>query len=171
MAATRNKVTKQSPKREKRPVRVSIQDASDHQPLPEFRRLRDWIRRAAKDLISGEISVRIVGEAESALLNERYRHRSGPTNVLAFAGPAPPESSAVRHELIGDIVICAPVVASEAKRQGKTLDAHWAHIAIHGVLHLLGYDHAGEPDAMMMEKREVELLQTFGFEDPYAAER
>jgi probable rRNA maturation factor len=111
-----------------------------------------------------------VDATESASLNERYRRRAGATNVLAFSGTELPASSPGDCELLGDLVICAPVVASEAREQGKSLDAHWAHMAIHGVLHLLGYDHATDAEAKIMERREKELLESLGFEDPYRDE-
>ena len=147
--------------------------------LPTAAELRKWVRAAAGDA-AGEVTVRIVGEAESAELNGRYRGRDGPTNVLAF--PAASEDFAVPEvfaaacgdtELpsLGDIVVCAPVVAREASEQGKTAAAHWAHIVIHGTLHLMGYDHETQADALVMEGRERSLLAGFGFGDPYSVER
>lgn len=133
--------------------------------MPGATEIGRWIECALENELSGELSVRIVGEAESAALNERYRGRRGPTNVLAFAGPDPVNGLEPRH--LGDVVICAPVVAREAAEQGKTDEAHWAHIAIHGVLHLLGYEHDSEAGAETMERHEASLLATLGFEDPY----
>jgi probable rRNA maturation factor len=123
--------------------------------------------RKALPGVSGELVIRIVDAKESAALNEQYRGRSGPTNVLAFpAGPMPAGPA-----LLGDIVICAPVVMSEADEQGKPTEAHWAHIVIHGCLHLAGFDHMADPDAEEMEARERELLADLGIADPYPGER
>lgn len=118
---------------------------------------------------SGELTVRIVGEAESAALNERFRNVMGATNVLAFPYDNSPCEGIVELELIGDLVICAPVLEREAAAQGKTLLAHWAHILIHGTLHLVGYDHENSEDAQVMEERERDLLGLLGFDNPYEA--
>ena len=116
---------------------------------------------------ASELTVRVVDEAEAASLNEQFRRGSGPTNVLAFShdNEVPGAKSS-----LGDLVICAPVLEREAADQGKTLEAHWAHISIHGTLHLLGYDHETEEDARVMEARERELLGALGFDDPYGVE-
>jgi probable rRNA maturation factor len=121
---------------------------------------------------AGELVVRIVDERESAALNERYARKKGPTNVLAFPAEAPPLSgpSASRGEPrpLGDLAICAAVVAREAAEQGKTPQAHWAHMVIHGCLHLCGYDHMNAAEVGVMEARERELLAGLGIADPYA---
>ena len=111
-----------------------------------------------------EISIRITDDAEIALLNATYRGMSGPTNVLSFPADLPDDVDA---ELLGDIVIAAPVVLREAQQQGKIASAHWAHITIHGTLHLLGYDHIDDGDASVMEALEVRILAQLGFSDPY----
>lgn len=152
-------------------LRVHVQDASGHDAVPSARTLGGWLRRALAEDARGELAIRIVGEEESAALNERYRGRKGPTNVLSFAGPDLPGAPAPAAGLLGDLVICAPVVTREADAQGKAREAHWAHIALHGALHLLGYDHETDADAREMERREIELLAALGFGDPYAAER
>ena len=110
------------------------------------------------------LSVRIVGRAGSRKLNARYRHKDKPTNVLSFAGAG--ESPDGRY-FLGELVICAPVVAQEAKVQDKTLKAHWAHMTIHGVLHLLGLDHEWPKEAAKMASRETQILDQLGFSDPY----
>ena len=117
--------------------------------------------------VDGELVVRIVDETESAMLNERYRNKQGPTNVLAFpAGEMP----APHPKQLGDIAICAAIVAREAREQGKQLEAHWAHIVIHGCLHLCGFDHEAAIDAEEMEARERNLLAALGIGDPYQGE-
>jgi probable rRNA maturation factor len=123
--------------------------------------LRRWARLAAGGR-KGELGIRVVGTGESRALNARWRGRDRPTNVLSF--PASPEFAGSQ---IGDIVVCAPVVAREAREQGKALAAHWAHMVVHGTLHLLGFDHERAQDAKRMEGRERALLARIGVADPY----
>jgi probable rRNA maturation factor len=123
--------------------------------------LRRWARLAAGDR-RGELGIRVVGSHESRALNARWRGRAKPTNVLSF--PAAPELGGGQ---LGDLVVCAPVVAREAREQGKPLAAHWAHMIVHGTLHLLGFDHERAADARRMEGRERALLARLGVEDPY----
>jgi probable rRNA maturation factor len=111
------------------------------------------------------LSVRVVGAARSLSLNFRYRHRRRPTNVLSFQGAGKCPDG--RHYL-GELVICAPVVAREAESQGKTRAAHWAHMVVHGVLHLQGFDHQRSAEARKMSRREIQILDRLGFSDPYA---
>jgi probable rRNA maturation factor len=110
------------------------------------------------------LSVRIVGKARSRSLNSQYRHKDRPTNVLSFAGAG---SVPDGRQHLGELVICAPVVAMEARAQGKSLQAHWAHLTIHGVLHLLGFDHEHVREAAKMESREIQILDRLGISDPY----
>ncbi len=128
---------------------------------PGPRTLRRWAQLAAGGR-RGELGIRVVGSREGRALNERWRRRAHATNVLSF--PAAPE---LGGRQIGDIVVCAPVVAREAREQGKALAAHWAHMVVHGTLHLLGFDHQRAPDARRMEGRERALLARLGFADPY----
>lgn len=111
-----------------------------------------------------ELTVRIVGTEESAQLNETYRHKQGPTNVLSFPFEKPAQ---VELPLLGDLVVCAPVVAQQAKDQYKTTKAHWAHMVVHGTLHLLGYDHQDASAAERMEGIEINILNKLGFPNPY----
>jgi probable rRNA maturation factor len=111
------------------------------------------------------ISVRVVGAARSRSLNAQYRHKNRPTNVLSFSGAG---ISPDGRNYLGELVICAPVVAHEAESQGKTLEAHWAHMTVHGTLHLLGFDHQRSAEARKMSRREVQILDRLGFSDPYA---
>ena len=139
--------------------------ASEARGLPSVAQLRAWAEAALSGIEGGpEVTIRIVDEAESAELNRTYRHVAGPTNVLSFPfeAPAPLEIS-----LLGDVVICAPVVAMEAREQNKTQEAHWAHMVVHGTLHLLGYDHLNDDDAARMESEERRILAKLGYTDPY----
>lgn len=147
-------------------LELDVQIALDLPGLPaeaDFRRWAEAALAGADYRQDTALTLRIVNEAESAALNERYRHKPGPTNVLSFPFEAPPE---VDSTLLGDIVICAPVVLREAIVQGKTPEAHWAHLVAHGVLHLLGYDH-DEAQAAAMEALEIRILAGLGFPDPY----
>jgi probable rRNA maturation factor len=154
----------------RRALRVVIQNASAMERMPPGAAIRRWAAAAAPPEAQGEMTVRIVDEAESAELNGRFRGRSGPTNVLSFPADFDLAVPAEEPRPLGDLVICAPVVAREADEQGKALEAHWAHIVIHGTLHLGGYDHEEEADAEIMEGREREILAAFGIADPYLLE-
>jgi len=134
--------------------------------VPEFPSFERWAR-AACDQPEAELSVRIVGLEESAELNETYRKKEGPTNVLSFPCEVP---EGVPCALLGDLVICAPVVEREAREQGKKAEAHWAHMVVHGVLHLQGYDHIETGDAERMEALEIEIMARLGFANPYENE-
>jgi probable rRNA maturation factor len=150
-------------------LRVDLQVATEGECLPTSEELSAWIRAVLLERMEeAEVALRIVGEAEGAALNERYRGRRGPTNVLTF-----PFDSPVRLEvpLLGDIVICAPVVRREAQEQSKDLQAHWAHLVVHGTLHLLGYDHQTPLQAHHMESLEQTILAALGFPNPYAEAR
>jgi probable rRNA maturation factor len=144
---------------------IDIQYAMAVDGIPSEDAIRQWVLQALPEENKGaELTVRIVDEAEITALNHQYRGKDGPTNVLSFPYEGIP---GVASELLGDIVICAPVVASEAIAQDKPLDAHWAHIVVHGVLHLLGYDHQHDDHAHQMEAREAELLASLGYANPY----
>jgi len=148
-------------------IRVVIQNASSAVALPARRGLRTWARSAAEaGGPAAEITLRIVDEAESRALNSRYRDKDRATNVLSFPFEDPP---GVTTSVLGDVVICAPVVEREAHASGRPAQAHWAHMVIHGVLHLRGYDHERDEDAARMQAMESELLSGFEFSDPYAA--
>lgn len=133
--------------------------------LPDLQQLQMWVDAVLTDTSrDNEIVIRIVDEQESQALNEQYRHKQGPTNILSFPIDVP---DGIELDLLGDLVICAPVVAKEAKEQQKALMDHWAHIVIHGVLHLLGYDHIDDDDADEMESKEVTLLNQLHINNPY----
>ena len=147
---------------------VDIQMASASEEAPDPQSIERWIGAAiGNQRESTELSVRIVDAEEGQALNEQFRGSTGATNVLSF--PFENESPEPLP-LIGDIVICAPVVAKEAREQNKALNAHWAHMMIHGVLHLLGYDHQNENDANLMESLETEIMQGLGFPSPYSCQ-
>ena len=111
-----------------------------------------------------EVSFRINDASEMAALNLRFRSKEGPTNVLSFPADLVTENTV---SLLGDIAICAPVVAAEAAQQAKPVEAHWAHLTVHGVLHLVGYDHLDPSDAQKMESLEIKILADLGFKNPY----
>ncbi|HEY2145096.1 MAG TPA: rRNA maturation RNase YbeY [Steroidobacteraceae bacterium] len=131
---------------------------------PTPRLLGNWAAAALSLAKPTVLSVRIVGDAASRGLNARYRHRHKPTNVLSFAGAGIAPDGRIH---LGELVICAPVVAREARAQDKTLEAHWAHMIIHGVLHLSGFDHERAAEAEKMASREIQILDRLGFSDPY----
>jgi probable rRNA maturation factor len=154
-------------RRRARAVAVAVQRATRTAGVPPVARLTRWALAALERKTRGELTVRVVGRGESAALNARYRGKRGPTNVLSFLSD--PAAARSRELLpLGDVVICASVVAREAREQGKTLAAHWAHMVIHGTLHLQGYDHENARDAAAMEARERTLLAGLGFPDPYS---
>lgn len=149
-------------------LELSVQNVVEATTAPPTDFIERCVRRALAG-IPGEVVIRIVGESESARLNQRYRGKHGPTNVLAFpAGDTMAPGSEPKP--LGDIVICGPVVAREADEQQKPLQEHWAHIIIHGCLHLCGYDHELEAEAERMESRERALLSELGIPDPYRGE-
>ena len=132
---------------------------------PSDRQLARWADAALGRRARGaQICVLLVGSARSRSLNARYRYRDRPTNVLSF-----PATREARREqgLLGDLVICPALLATEAKAQGKRLAAHWAHLVVHGVLHLIGFDHEHDQDARRMERREIRVLRKLGFDNPY----
>jgi len=151
---------------------VDVQIASDAGDLPDEEQLRQWIESALQASIKDnegefEVSVRLVDENEIRELNKRYRQQDKATNVLSFPFDelnGLPEGSI---SPLGDLVICAPVVAREASQQDKAILDHWAHMVIHGMLHLLGHDHEHEAQATTMETLEMNILREFGIENPY----
>jgi probable rRNA maturation factor len=168
-------------------IQVGVQFAARRSGVPHASSLARWAHAAyeagcahsSRDA-GAELTIRVVGAAESRRLNRTWRQKDKPTNVLSFpvdpagvsieasgAGAFGPGSGA---PVLGDLAICAPVVAREAREQGKTARAHWAHMVIHGVLHLLGYDHENDRQARRMESLEARILGELGYPDPYAAD-
>ena len=144
---------------------IEIQRIFESEGQPGQPHIQLWVDAALIDVEQdAEIVVRIVDELESAELNQQYRHKPGPTNILSFPVEVP---EGIELNLLGDLVICAPVLEKEALEQGKLLADHWAHIIIHGVLHLLGYDHIHDDDAELMESKEIAILQQLNINNPY----
>lgn len=137
---------------------ITVQYASDIPDLPTQAEFRKWARSALN--LDAEITLRLVDEAEGRTLNRDYRGKDYATNVLTFPLAEEPH-------LMGDIVLCAPVVLREAREQNKTLNAHFVHLTVHGVLHLRGYDHETEAQAELMETLETEIVTKLGYADPY----
>ena len=150
-------------------LELEIQRVADEAlAQPDDESFRLWVETVLSQQAEPvELVIRLVDEEESRQLNQAYRGKERPTNVLSFPFEAPPQ---VASRLLGDLVICVPVVAREAQEQGKSLEAHWAHLVIHGLLHLLGYDHQTDEEALQMESRERDLLQQLNYPDPYIDE-
>lgn len=141
----------------------------DEQGLPSFDELHLWLSKAISLFQpDAEVTIRIVDEQESHQLNLEYRGKDKPTNVLSFPFEVP---EGMEMDLLGDLIICRQVVEQEAIEQDKPALAHWAHMVVHGSLHLLGYDHIEDDEAEEMESLETEIMQTMGFDDPYIAEK
>lgn len=147
--------------------KIDLQVISTDKHIPNQFQLQRWVNTALDGRMdSAELCIRIVDELESKTLNKHYRSKDTPTNVLSFPSDLPDDVE-LQHPLLGDLIICAPIVAKEAKQQQKAVDAHWAHMVIHGSLHLLGFDHIKDDEAEIMEAIEIELLATLGYPNPY----
>ena len=137
----------------------------DKLPAPDIDQFQNWLHQVAKKLdTKGEICIKIVNQAESRDLNKTYRQKDKPTNVLSFPADIP-DFVASTH--LGDLAICAPIVEQEARDQNKAIIDHWAHLTIHGCLHLLGYDHIEDTEAEVMEALEIKLLAELDISNPY----
>lgn len=146
-------------------ITLDLQLASDAPAIPDSKQFQLWLEAALLPFVEeAEVTVRVVDEAESQQLNHSYRGKEKPTNVLSFPFQCPP---GIEMSLLGDLVICAPVVVHEAQEQSKTIEAHWAHMVVHGCLHLLGFDHIKDDEAEQMEAEEIQILQQLGFANPY----
>ncbi len=144
---------------------LELQTVTAVTEIPPEDSFAQWVRAALRqEREQVELVIRLVDEMESQELNREYRGKDWPTNVLSFPSDLP---AIVASSLLGDLVICVPVVLREAAEQGKPAQAHWAHMVVHGVLHLLGYDHQKEIDADVMERLEREILATLNIQDPY----
>ncbi|MCG9602048.1 MULTISPECIES: rRNA maturation RNase YbeY [Vibrio] len=151
-------------------IELDLQLAVENeQGLPTEQDIQLWLDKTIPQFQeNAELTVRIVDTQESHQLNHEYRGKDKPTNVLSFPFEAPP---GIELDLLGDLIICRQVVEKEAEEQSKPLLAHWAHMVVHGSLHLLGYDHIEDDEAEEMESLETEIMQTMGFEDPYILEK
>ena len=144
---------------------LDLQLASNAVSIPSEAKFQQWLEAAVLPFqADAEVTIRVVDSSESQQLNNQYRAKDKPTNVLSFPFQCPP---GIELPLLGDLVICAAVVAEEAAEQGKALEAHWAHMVIHGCLHLLGFDHINDDDAAQMEAEEIQILQQLGIANPY----
>ena len=148
-------------------VQYAEQPADAGEEPPSINDFQAWADLALRDDKAAQLSIRIVDESESQHLNNTYRGKDKPTNVLSFPMDIPEEFDV---PMLGDLVICAPVVAREAREQHKSLQAHWAHMVIHGMLHLQGYDHISDDEAEQMEALEIKLLQQLGYDNPYQSD-
>lgn len=143
---------------------LSVQYACNDDALPSRPQVRRWVKKALEG-DSAEVTVRFVDAEEGQMLNREYRHKDYATNVLSFPYAPNPD-------MAGDLVLCLPVMLKEAEEQRKPAEAHFAHLIVHGMLHLQGYDHeTGDEDAEIMEAREREILAALGYPDPYLSER
>jgi probable rRNA maturation factor len=145
-------------------VKIDLQNDESLTGIPDMEVFGAWVDAALmRDFENLEQTIRVVGMAESRALNLQYRTKDGPTNVLSFVT----DNVYLDYECLGDLVICAPIVELEAQQQSKSLQAHWAHMVIHGMLHLQGYNHQNATEADEMEILEAKILSTLGYSNPY----
>jgi probable rRNA maturation factor len=156
--------------KQKRPsVDLSIQRATVETKTPGDEQFREWVETVLAERHDQPVlCIRLVDEEDGRRFNREFRDKDYATNILSFPAELPPGlPSAVAGSQLGDLLICAPVVIREAKEQGKAVINHWAHLTIHGLLHLLGYDHEQLKEATIMEQKEIEILDGLGIADPY----
>ncbi len=149
-------------------MQVDVSVVAEAEGVPETSTFKPWVQAAldAADAKPGDVAIRIVDKAEMQQLNRDYRHQDKPTNVLSFPFEMPAGIDDI--DLIhGDLAICAAVVTEEAAAQHKSLVSHWAHMVVHGTLHLLGYDHIKDDEAEIMEGLEIRIMEQLGFNNPY----
>jgi len=148
-------------------ARINVEYLSNASELPAEMTISRWAQAALEGYERDvEVGVRIVDESEIIELNQRFRKKAEPTNVLSFPFEDPPGT---QTDILGDVVVCAPIVASQAQMEGKPLSAYWAHMVVHGIMHLRGYDHETPKEADAMEHMETRILEGLGFPDPYAS--
>lgn len=145
-------------------TKIDLQNDESLTDLPDQQDFEAWVDAALmQNFDKLEQTIRVVGKAESGALNLQYRGNDAPTNVLSFTA----DNDYLDYECLGDLVICAPIVEQEAYQQNKSLRAHWAHMVVHGMLHLQGYDHQNTTEADKMEAQEAKILSTLGYSNPY----
>ena len=143
---------------------IDLQNEGKWAGVPDLQLLSRWVKAALqKDYDNLQQTIRVVGRSESQTLNTRFRGKSAPTNILSF----PAEIPYLDYQYLGDLVICAPLVIQEANQQGKLVDAHWAHLIVHGMLHLQGFQHDNDDQTDKMEALEIGILSTLGYRNPY----
>jgi probable rRNA maturation factor len=146
---------------------IIVQRAVSNIPIPSTAQFKRWAKAVLQEKMSNaEITIRIVDKDEITTLNSTYRHKNKPTNVLSFPFEMP-EDVKLDVPILGDIIICAEVIIEEAHEQNKKVNAHWAHMVVHGILHLLGHDHEKDDEAKIMEAEEISILEELGFPNPY----
>jgi probable rRNA maturation factor len=146
-------------------IELDLQIACKNENLPSFEHFQTWVHAALSRFNKPfELTIRLVEREESQQLNSQYRHKNSPTNVLSFPFEVP---DGIDLNLLGDLIICVDVVEKEADEQKKTINAHWAHMVVHGCLHLLGYDHVDDDEAEEMETLETSIVTQLGFSPPY----
>ncbi|MCW8924079.1 MAG: rRNA maturation RNase YbeY [Gammaproteobacteria bacterium] len=145
-------------------IELSISEGVDESALPTEEQLQHWAQSGYLSEGDAVASFQIVASNEMQGLNKNYRGKDKPTNVLSFPMEVPAE---VGINILGDLALCKEVIESEAKQQGKSLESHWAHMVVHGMLHLQGYDHIEDAEAELMEAKEIEIMKSLGFANPY----
>ncbi len=146
-------------------ITLDLQNACTNSNIPTLAQFQQWVNASLLPQYDNtELTIRLVDIDESQQLNAQYRGKNKPTNVLSFPFEAP---KGIELNLLGDLVICADIVETEAQQQTKAINAHWAHMVVHGCLHLLGYDHINDLDAEQMEALEIDILTKLGFNNPY----
>ncbi|MDH5611199.1 MAG: rRNA maturation RNase YbeY [Gammaproteobacteria bacterium] len=145
-------------------IELSISDDVDQASLPNEENLQHWAQASYPDDDEAVASMQIVSSDEMQILNRDYRGQNKPTNVLSFPMELPEE---IGINILGDLALCGEVIEMEAKQQAKKSEAHWAHMVVHGMLHLQGYDHIEDDEAEIMEAKEIEIMKNLGFENPY----
>ncbi len=145
-------------------IKVELQNDAAFASVPRKQQFQKWVAASLqKSHDRLEQTIRIVDKTESRELNSRFRDKDSATNVLAFPG----DSDLLEYDCLGDLVICAPVVVAEAQAQNKPVDAHWAHLVVHGMLHLQGFDHQNDDQTAQMEALEIKILNFLGYTNPY----
>ncbi|MDH5711841.1 MAG: rRNA maturation RNase YbeY [Gammaproteobacteria bacterium] len=145
-------------------IELSISEGVSEANLPSDEQIQRWAQASYPGSDDAVVSLQVVGSDEMQALNKTYRGKDKPTNVLSFPMDVPDE---IGINILGDLALCDTVIEAEAKEQGKSVEAHWAHMIVHGMLHLQGYDHIEDDEAEAMEAHEIEIMQRLGFENPY----